>query len=133
MPAGHVLRVIFNQFKTSSPEYLFLSWNVLNVYQINVFQSAQFMHKIKNKNILHLFLKLFIVPCHAYPTNFSSINSSVPLIFLKNTRFAISARGPILWNNCLSKNEKRVDNVVLFKQRAKRGLMELSIAVNFFQ
>ena len=37
---------------------LFLSLNVLNVYQINIFHSVQFMHKIKNQNIPHILLKL---------------------------------------------------------------------------
>ena len=32
----HALRIIFNQSKTS----------VLNLYQINIFQAAQFIHKI---------------------------------------------------------------------------------------
>ena len=99
----HALRIIFNQSKTSPSEPLFLSLNVVNFYQINIFQSVQFMHKIKNKNVPHIFLKLFDVACHAYPTNFSLINFSVPRTFLKTTRFAISARDPFLWNNCLSK------------------------------
>ena len=52
---------------------------------------------------------------------------------LKTTRFAVSARGTIIWNNCLSKNEKEIDNFLLFKQRAKEKIMELSIAANSFQ
>ena len=91
------------------------------------------MNKIKNKNFPHIFLKLFGVPCHAYPTNFSLINFSIPRTFLKTTQFAISVRGSILWNNCLSKNEKEIDNVLLFKQATKGKIMELSTAVNFFQ
>ena len=97
----HALRIIFNQSKTSPSEPRFLSLNVLNVYQINTFHSVQSMHKIKIRNVLHIFLKLFDIPCHDYPTNFSLINFSVPRTFLKTTRFAISARGPLLWNNCL--------------------------------
>ena len=89
------------------------------------------MHKIKNKNVPHIFLKLFGVPCHTYPTNFSLINFLVPQIFLKTTRFAISARVPILWNNCLSKNEKEIGNFLLLKQRVKEKIMELSTAANF--
>ena len=64
------------------------------------------MHKIKNKNTPHAFLKLFGVPCHAYPNNFSLINVSVPQTLLKTTWFAISVRGPILWNNFLSKKQR---------------------------
>ena len=102
----HALRIKFNQPKTSPSEPPFLSLNVINVYQINIFQFVQFIHKIKTKNVPHIFLRLFNVPCHAYPTNFSLINLSVPRTFLKTTRFEISARGPLLWNNCLSKNKK---------------------------
>ena len=123
----HALRIIFNRSKTSPSEPLFLSLNVLNVYQINIFKSVQFMHKIKNKKVSHIFLKLFEVPCHDYPINFSLRT------FLKTTRFAISARGPLLWNNCLSKEEKEIDNFLLFKKRAKEKTMELSAAANFFQ
>ena len=115
----HALRIIFNQSKTSPSESLFLSLNVLNVHQFNIFQSAQFMHKIKNKNALHNFLNLFGVPCHAYPTNFFLINFLVPRTLLKTTRFAISARGPVLWNICLSKHEEEIGNFLLFKQRDK--------------
>ena len=91
------------------------------------------MHKIKTENVPHIFLKLFSVPCHAYPINFSLINVSLPQTFLKTTWFAISAGGPILWKDCLSKNEKEIENFLLFKQRAKEKIMELSTAANLFQ
>ena len=63
---------------------------------------------MKNKNVPHILLKLFSVPCHAYP-NISLINFSVPRTFLKTTRFAISARDP---NGTIvsQKNEKEIDN-----------------------
>ena len=110
-----------NQSETSS-----------NVYQINIFQSVQLMHNIKNKNVPHMFLKIFDVPCHVYPTNFSLINFSVSQTSLNTSRFAISARGPLLWNNCLLKEEKVIDNFLLFKKRVKEKIMELGTAANFF-
>ena len=129
----HALHIIFNQSKTSPSEPLFFSLNVLNFYQINIFQSVQFVHNIKNKNVPHIFLKLFSIQCHVYPTNFSLINFSVPRTFLKTTRLATSIRGPLLWNNCLSKNEKGINNFLLFKNRAKEAIMDLSTAANLFQ
>ena len=63
------LRVIFNQSKTLPFEPLLLNLNLLNVYPINIFQSGQFMHKIKNQNPPHIFRKLFDVPWHPYSTN----------------------------------------------------------------
>ena len=80
----------------TSPSEPFFTLHVLDVYQINIFQSLQFMHEINSKNGPHLFLKLFGVPGHAYPTNFSLINVSVPRAFLKTIQFAISGTRPIL-------------------------------------
>ena len=96
----HTLRIIFDLSKTSPSEPLFLSLDVLNVSQINIFHSVQFMHKINSKNVPHIFLKLFGAPYRAYTTSFSLINFSVPRTFLKTSRFAVSVRGPLLWNNC---------------------------------
>ena len=52
---------------------------------------------------------------------------------LKTTLFAIQARSPILWNNCLSKSDKEIDDFLLFKQRAEEKIMELSTVNNFVQ
>ena len=102
----HALRIIFNHSKTSPCEPFFLNLNVLNVYQIITFQSVQFMYKIKNQDTQDIFLKLFDVPCHPYPTDFSLINFSVPGTFLKATRFAVSVRCPILCNIASQKTKK---------------------------
>ena len=64
----HALRITFNQSKTSPSETFFLSLNVRNVCQINIFQSVQFMQEIRNKIVPYIFLELFGVLCHAYPT-----------------------------------------------------------------
>ena len=50
----HALSIIFHQSKTSPYEPLFPSLNALNVYQIKIFQSVQFMHKIKIKKMFHI-------------------------------------------------------------------------------
>ena len=68
----HALRIIFNQSKTSPSEPLFLSLNVLNV--LTSFKLCNLCIKQKNKNVIHIFLKLFGVPCHAYPINFFIMN-----------------------------------------------------------
>ena len=67
---------------------------------------TQGVHKIRNKNYPHIFLKLFGVLYHAYPT------FSLPRTLLKTIRFAIS--GLILWNNCLSKTDKKKDKLRTF-------------------
>ena len=80
------------------------------------------MHQIKNKHIPHVFLELFGVPCHAYPTNFSLINLSVRQKFLKAAQFSISATGLIHSNNCVSKNKREINDLFLFKQQEKKKM-----------
>ena len=58
----HALRMMLNQSKTSPSEPFFLSLNVLNFYQINIFQSVQVMHKIKNKNLPHAIHQAILTP-----------------------------------------------------------------------
>ena len=58
----HALRIIFNQSKTSPSEPLFLSLNVLNVYQINIFTSVQFMHKKNSSLNYSMYHTMFIPP-----------------------------------------------------------------------
>ena len=85
------------------------------------------MHEIKkNKNTSHILLKLFSIPCYAFPTKFSLINFSVPPTFLKTSRFAISIRQPFFWKNCFPKDEKEIDNFLLFKQRTRELLVSFS-------
>ena len=78
------LRMIFNQSKSTSYEPLFLSLNVLNVSQINILQSEQFMDEIKNKNTPYTFLKLFFVPCLSRKLLFNKLSSTtkIPKNFL---------------------------------------------------
>ena len=118
----HISWIKFIQFKTSPFELPFLNFNVQNVYQINIFQSNQFMHKIKKEQKYSVYLpKLFGVPCHTYPTSFSLTNFPEPLTFLKPTRFSVSVRGPILWSNCLSKSENEIDNFFCSNKGLKKN------------
>ena len=56
----HISWIKFNQFKTSPFELPFLNFNVQNVYQINIFQSNQFMHKIKKEQKYSVYLPKII-------------------------------------------------------------------------
>ena len=93
--------------------------------------SIDFCNVIIIRNTLTVFPKLFHVPCYVYPINFSLISFSVSRPFLKTTQFVISVRGPILWNNCFSKNDKEMINFLIFKKGLKNR-MHQSIAANSF-
>ena len=90
------------------------------------------MHKVRNKNVPHVFLKVSGLLCHAYPTNFPLINFSVLQTFLKTTRFAISLEVHFFGTIPSQKAKK---NLITFYslRKAKEKIMKLSTASNFFQ
>ena len=71
---------------------------ILNVYQLNLFQTILFMFKLKNDIIPQVFRSQFSCINHRYPTRHSINNSTVPMTKLHKTNFTITCRGPSLWN-----------------------------------
>ena len=67
----HAIRIVFNKDKLTHSKPLFEHLNVLNVYQINIYQHLNFMHKFINNQIPSIFIDLIKRPDHKYPTNFS--------------------------------------------------------------
>ena len=53
----HVLRILYNKDRYNHTKELFSSWNVLNVYKLNLLNTSIFMHKIKNGTALQLFIQ----------------------------------------------------------------------------
>ena len=95
----------------------------LNVYKLNLLNTAVFMHKIKNRTAPSSFLEKFEQPTHSYPTRFSSGNYRKPQIILNKCRFRISIRGPAKWNNLVGSTEKEIQSSSLFKTKIKRKLL----------
>ena len=87
------VRIVYdeNRFCQSRPLLRFLK--ALNVYQINLFQHLNFMHRFKIEDLPK---NTFKKPDHKYSTKFSFCN------YLNSIKFAISYRAPKLWNEILS-------------------------------
>ena len=64
------------------------------------------MHRVENKTPRSIILTKFCKPSHPYPTNFSAHNFLVPTLKLKKSKYRVSIRGPLLWNNILTAAEK---------------------------
>ena len=64
------------------------------------------MHRVENKTAPSIFLTKFCKLFHPYPTNFLAHNFLVPNLKLKKSRYRVSVRGPLLWNNILTAAEK---------------------------
>ena len=62
-----------------------------------------FMQTISTKTAPAVFYPRFQRPSHSSPTNFSESNYSLSAHNLKKSKFRITIRGPLLWNNSLTK------------------------------
>ena len=62
-----------------------------------------FMQTISTKTAPAVFHRRFQRPSHSSPTNFSESNYSLSVHNLKKSKFRITIRGPLLWNNSLTK------------------------------
>ena len=91
------------------------------------------MHCVENKTTPSIFLTNFCKPSHSYPTYFSAHNFLVPTLKLKRSRYRVSIRAPLLWNNILKeKTEKTQENLPKFRTTIKEILLSLTNEINYF-
>ena len=104
----HAVRITFhvNRFDHSRP--LLKEMKALNVYQINLIQILKFMRKTKYGINPRIFLPKFSEVDHQNPTRFSQNSFYYKRSACKTTRFAITLRGPTIWNNFLSQHKKSI-------------------------
>ena len=74
----------------------------------------------------------FKKPDHKYPTKFSICNYSLKKHSLKSSKFAVSYRGPKLWNEFLSNEEKKIESQILFQKRLKSKLLDMENELSYF-
>ena len=128
----HAVRIIYNKDKFTHSKPLMRDMNALNVYQINIFQVLKFMYKSKHNLNPRVFDNTFTEIHHGYPTRFSRSNFKQPKIITKTTSFAISSRGPKIWNNYLLEFEKNNLSLPLFLYKLKIKLLESEDKLAFF-
>ena len=128
----HALRLIHNKNRFYNSKELLESCEILNVYELNLLNTAVFMHKIKNRTALSSFLEKLEQPTHSYSTRFSSGNYRKPQIKLRKCRFRISIRGPAIWNDLIGSTEKEIQSSSHFKTKIKSKLLNFENEVTFF-
>ena len=89
------------------------------------------MHRVENKTVPSIFLTKFCKPSYAYPTNFSAHNFLVPTLKLKKSRYRVSIRGPLLWNNILTAVEKNQESLPKFRTTIKEKLLSVTNEINY--
>ena len=90
------------------------------------------MYKIKKETGPAAFYTTFKMPSHSYPTRFSSVNYSKPKTRLLQSRFRISIRGPVIWNNFVANTEKELESSSLFKLKVKTKPLDFENELTFF-
>ena len=90
------------------------------------------MYRVENKTAPSIFLIKFCKPPHVYPTNFSAHNFLVPTFKLKKSKYRVSIRGQLLWNNILTAAEKTQESLSKFRTTIKEKLLSMTNETNYF-
>ena len=125
-------RIVFDEDRLCHSRPLLQRLNALNVYQIKLFQHINFMHRLSIDGLPKHFNNTFKKPDHKYPTKFSICNYSLKKHSLKSSKFAVSYRGPKLWNEFLSNEEKKIESQILFQKRLKSKLLDMENELSYF-
>ena len=111
-----------NKAKFEYKRPLFRKHNkILNVYQVSELNNVMFIYKISTKTT-----------SYSYPTYFSESDYSLPAHNLRKSKFRLSIREQLLWNNFLTKTEKSLEIKSLFKSKFKNKLLMLEKEVKYF-
>ena len=113
----HAVRIVFNKNKLTHSKPLFKNLNALDVYQINIYQHLNFLHKFINNQIPSIFSDFISRSNHKYPTNFSQSSFYLKRYSLNSTKYSISIRGPKLWNDVINKKRKISNLILSFKRK----------------
>ena len=105
---------------------------ILNIYKLNIYHTVNLMFTVKNNSIPEAFRKKFQTVQHNYATRHSENNFEEPKISFKATNFAISSRGPRLWNKQTNKFVKTITSALLFRAKLKEYLAKLRNVTNYF-
>ena len=110
----------------------FKEQKILNIYQLNIWSNIIFMLRVENKTAPSIFLTKFCKPSRSYPTNFSAHNFLIPALKLRKSRYRVSIRGLLLWNNILTAAEKTQESLPKFRTTIKEKLLSMTNEINYF-
>ena len=106
-------------------EDLMTKIGILDIFKLNINHVINVIFRIKNNTIPEAFESKFEVVHNYYPTRHSENNFIEPKIYFKATKFAISSRGPRLWDSLTDKDTKAITSTPLFKRRLKKHLIKI--------
>ena len=90
------------------------------------------MYKFKHSQTPSIFNNVFEKPDHKYPTQFSEINYKQKKFSLTSSKYSLSVRGPKIWNEFLTKEEKGIQSHSVFSGKIKTKLFESENESKYF-
>ena len=124
-------RIIFRKDRLSHSRPLMKNIKALNVYQINILQVSSFMYQVKHNNVPKIFNSNFSAVEHPYSTRFSLNSFQLPRSS-GASKFSIISRGPKLWNDYLTKEDKNCPSYYAFKRNLKKRILNNDNELIFF-
>ena len=128
----HAARIICNEDRLAHAKPLMKSLKILNIYQVNIFQTLNFMQKTKLNQNPKLFSQTFQPITHKYPTKYAENNFLKPKSKLKISKYSVSIRGPTLWNDFLHNKTKSLTSLPMFQSAVKNQLFDSEEEINYF-
>ena len=125
------MRIIFHKDRLTHTRPLMKKMKALNVYQINLYKITSFMYQVKSGTIPKIFNNDFSTVDHSYSTRFSLNSFQLPRSS-KTSSFSINFRGPKIWNDFLSNDEKNSPTLSSFKQTLKNKILDFDNELNYY-
>jgi len=120
--------IIYFKDKYTHAKPLMQKMKTLNIYQLNIYQILLFMHKVKNNNIPNIFKQSFQLNHNKYNTKSSKTTFFKPFYKTKFAQFAISFRGPHMWNVLIPNTLQKEESFSIFKSKVKQICLQLNEA-----
>ena len=97
-----------------------------------MYQVLNLIFRVHNETILKNFQTKFQYIEHKYEARKSKDNFIIPKRKTRITRFAISSRGPPIWNSLTNNPTETIDFYLLFKSTIKENLLKLKTETHYF-
>ena len=105
--------------------------NALNIYQMNIYQTLLFMHKVKTNNIHDVFQDSFTLSSNKYNTRNCKKTFLIPMFSSEIGQKGIQFLGAELWNEIIPRELQDIP-FNDFKVNLKQMYLQLHEEENFF-
>ena len=118
---------------SSTLKELFNSQKILNIYKLNILNTAIFMHNFIMRLLLQHFSNFFRKSLIRIQQGFQNCATRyLNQILLNVNKYRISSKVVLIWNNFLSDYEKQIESSSLFKSKVKLKLVTFENEINYF-